>query len=109
MIHKPDYKKIFEDIILEICPERQSELSYYLNKDNFSILEIIDLNKKIFGSTDKETLDFNQRHKSYDSETILKILAYQEDQKLSNLQLANHFKLSRNTVSKWKRLYMKSN
>ena len=105
MNNKPNYKKIFEDIILEMCPERKSEFTYYLNNDNFSIMEVIDLNQKIFGSEDKETSFFNQRHRSYDSETILHILAYQENQKLSNVQLANHFKLSRNTVSKWRKSY----
>ena len=105
MINRPNYKKIFEDIIVEICPERKSEFTFYLDNDNFSIMEVIDINQKIFGSGDKETSYFNQRHRSYDSETILKILAYQKNKNLSNVQLANHFKLSRNTVSKWKKMY----
>ena len=68
-------------------------------------MDVITLNAKIFKLNDKETLDFNQKHKSYDQETILQILTYQNKEKLNNIQLANHFNLSRNTVSKWKRLY----
>lgn len=101
---RPNYLKIFEDIIARKCPERKNEFERFFAKD-ISALDIIDLNNKIFGLQDRETIDFNQQHKSYDKETILQILTFQQEQKLTNIGLANHFKLSRNTVSKWKRLY----
>jgi len=104
---KPNYIKIFEDIIAKECPERRPEFANYLSKENLSIIDVIKLNNKIFGVSNKETLDFNQKHRSYDSETIIQMLTYQEEQKLNNVQLANHFRLSRNTVSKWRRLYLK--
>ena len=104
-LKQPNYKKIFEDIIAEKCPERREELSSFLQKESLSIMNVITLNNKIFGLSNKETLEFNQKHKSYDQEAIFQILAYQNKEKLSNVQLANHFKLSRNTVSKWRRLY----
>lgn len=102
---KPNYQRIFEDIIIKRCPERKEEFNHYLTKKQFSIMDVITLNAKIFKLNDKETLDFNQKHKSYDQETILQILTYQNKEKLNNIQLANHFNLSRNTVSRWKRLY----
>jgi len=102
---KPNYQRIFEDIIIKRCPKRKEEFNHYLTKKQFSIMDVITLNAKIFKLNDKETLDFNQKHKSYDQETILQILTYQNKEKLNNIQLANHFNLSRNTVSKWKRLY----
>jgi hypothetical protein len=34
------------------------------------------------------------------------MLDYQKKNKLTNSQLAKHFKLSRNTVTKWKRLFV---
>lgn len=105
---KPDYKKIFEDIIEKKCPERRHEFNQFLNKDSLSITDVIRLNNLIFGLSDKATMDFNQKHRSYDNQTILEILNYQQEQNLNNVELANHFKLSRNTVSKWRRLYSKS-
>lgn len=74
-------------------------------KENLSIMNVIELNNKIFGLKDRDTLAFNQKHKSYDHEAILQILTYQNKEKLTNAQLANHFRLSRNTVTKWRRLY----
>ena len=104
-LKQPNYKKIFEDIIAEKCPERNGEFYHLLQKESLSIMNVIELNNKIFGLTDRDTLIFNQKHRSYDQEAILQILAYQNKEKLNNVQLANHFNLSRNTVSKWKRLY----
>lgn len=106
--NRPNYIKIFEDIIANKCPERRAEFSLYLNKETLSIIDVIKLNNKIFGISDKETSDFNQKHRSYDTQAILEMLNYQKQQNLNNVQLANHFKLSRNTVSKWRRLYMKT-
>lgn len=105
--NKPDYIRIFEDIVMKRCPERLSEFNYYFRKKNLNIIEIVELNKKIFGLEDKKAMLFNQKHKSYDYETIVHILTYQQKQKLNNSQLANHFNLSRNTVTKWRKLYSK--
>ena len=105
---RPDYKKIFKDIIIKKCPDRKDEFKYYLQKEQFSIMDVISLNSKIFKLNDKKTLDFNQKHRSYDEPTILKMLSYQKKQGLNNIELANHFNLSRNTVAKWRKLYVKS-
>lgn len=105
--NRPDYKKIFDDIIKKKCPEREEEFKYYFLKNQFSIMDVITLTSKIFKLNDKDTLDFNQKHRSYDYRTILKMLEYQQKERLNNTQLANHFNLSRNTVSKWRRLYLK--
>lgn len=47
----------------------------------------------------------NQKYRSYDKATIIEILNYQKKNSLNNTQLSNHFKLSRNTVTKWKTLF----
>lgn len=105
---KPNYKKIFEDIVVKKCPERFQEFNYYFNKENLTILDVIELNNRIFGIKDRDTMSFNQQHKSYDYETIIEMLAYQKTEKLNNVELANHFNLSRNTVTKWKKIYLSS-
>lgn len=101
----PNYKRIYEDIIMEKCPEKIEEYRQILKKEKLSELDIIELEKKIFGLADKETFSFNQKHRSYNESTILKILQYQKIHKCNNSQLAIHFKLSRNTITKWKRLF----
>jgi len=55
--------------------------------------------------SDKEKIRDNQKLKSYDKNTILQILDYQKKHHLNNTELALHFKLSRNTVAKWKKIF----
>ena len=59
------------------------------------------LNEIIFGKKTE-----NQKFKSYKRSDILKILDYQKKYKLNNSQLANHFNISRNTVTKWKKMFL---
>lgn len=99
----PDYKRIYNDIIIKNFPDKKDCCMRLLQKESLSVVDIIALNEKIFGSPDKETFAANQRHRSYRKADILKILDYQKKNELNNTQLAIHFKLSRNTVAKWKK------
>lgn len=102
----PNYHQIYNDIINKKYPSRKEECRFLLNKENLSVLDIIELNRRIFGISDQRTEAFNQSHRSYNKSSILMMLDYQKKNKLTNSQLAKHFKLSRNTVTKWKRLFM---
>lgn len=102
---EPDYKRIYSDMINTKYPDKKESCKVLLEKPKLSVLDVIQINKKIFGVMDKETEVFNQKHRSYDKTTILEILNYQKSKKLSNIELADHFKLSRNTVAKWKKRY----
>jgi len=103
--NQPDYKNIYEDILQKKFPHKKDECKALLNKENLSVLNIIELNQRIFG-IHKESEQFNQKHRSYNRSDILQILDYQKKHKLNNSQLANHFKLSRNTVAKWKKIFL---
>ncbi|BFO67477.1 helix-turn-helix domain-containing protein [Chryseobacterium sp. KCF3-3] len=103
----PDYKKIFNDIIEKKYPDRRDSCQSILNKNELSMLDVILLNKLIFGKNNKEYFTTNQKYKSYNEATILKILNYQKENKLNNTQLARYFNLSRNTVTKWKKIFLK--
>ncbi len=105
----PDYHRIYNDIINKKHPEKKEACKALLNKKELSVLDIIELNNKIFGLPDRATETFNQKHRSYDTSAILKILDYQKIYKLNNSELAQHFKLSRNTVTKWKKLFSEKN
>ncbi|MEY8760554.1 helix-turn-helix domain-containing protein [Chryseobacterium tongliaoense] len=101
----PDYKRIYIDIIEKKFPQKRKFCEKILNKSKLSILDIIQLNALIFEHTKKETSKINQQLRSYDQQSIFEILEYQKKNNYSNTQLAQYFKLSRNTVAKWKKLY----
>ncbi|MCJ7935654.1 MAG: helix-turn-helix domain-containing protein [Chryseobacterium sp.] len=101
----PNYKKIFTDIIAAKYPEKMLKCEMLLSKENLSVTDVIQLNEMIFGKNDNPG-ENSQKFRSYDKSTILKILDYQKQNKLSNIQLANHYKLSRNTISKWKKVFL---
>lgn len=103
---QPNYKSIYTDIILKKFPEKRDISMFILKKDELSVLDIIKLNELISENKDKDTYIFNQSHRSYNKASIFEILDYQKKNKLNNTQLALHFKLSRNTVTRWKKLFI---
>lgn len=102
----PDYKAIYKDILYQKFPDKIEDCLPLLDKKDLSTLDILALNQKIFGSLDKERTKINSKHLSYNKSDILHMLEYQKNNKLNNTQLANHFKLSRNTVTKWKKIFV---
>lgn len=102
---KPDYKLIYHDMVSKKYPDKFPLCDIFFKKDSFSALDILNINRILFGSPNKNTLDFNQKHRSYDYNSILEMLDYQKKNQLNNSQLASHFKLSRNTVTKWRRMF----
>ncbi|NML72191.1 helix-turn-helix domain-containing protein [Chryseobacterium sp. RP-3-3] len=102
---KPDYKRIYSDIINKKYPHKKKECQSILEKDNLSFLDVMKMNTLIFGVKSKEAELFNGKHRAYNKSTILDILHYQEENRLNNTQLAIHFQLSRNSVAKWKKIF----
>ncbi|MGN7863545.1 helix-turn-helix domain-containing protein [Chryseobacterium sp.] len=96
----PYYKKIYSDILVKKFPDKLNECKSILSKGQLNVLDIIQLNQRIFGNS--EIFSENQKLRSYDDQSILKILNYQKKHNLNNTQLSIHFKLSRNTITKWK-------
>lgn len=102
---QPDYTRIYSDIISRKYPEKEEICRPFLIKKNLSSLEIIKLNELIF---DKKINDDtkNGKYRSYSRSSIIEILSYQKSRNLNNTELAKHFKLSRNTVAKWKKIFL---
>ncbi len=102
------YKNIYTDLIYE---------SKYLNSSNIEALkpqitqiksfsDVLRLNEEIsrknkHGKTDT----LNQRLKSYDKDMIFTILKEQRNSGLSNQDIALKYKMSRNTIAKWKNVF----
>ncbi|MFS4473234.1 helix-turn-helix domain-containing protein [Chryseobacterium sp. T20] len=102
----PDYKRIYEDLIRLKYPAKKQECESILLKPIFSVKDVITINNILFPKASKQTEFANQRHRSYDKTAILEILDYQKKNNLNDAELARYFKLSRNTVAKWKKQFL---
>ncbi|UKB82813.1 helix-turn-helix domain-containing protein [Chryseobacterium sp. MEBOG06] len=100
----PNYTRIYHDIIEKKYPEKKERCLYFFEKEKLSTRDIITINTVIFGpEIGSEISESNQKFKSYDQETIRYILEYQVKNSLNNTETASHFKISRNTLAKWKK------
>ena len=97
-----NYKRIYYDILNKRYPEKKEVCKQIIQKANLSAFDVIMLNEKIFGTN----TSYNQKLRSYSKSDIIRFLDYQKKHNLNNSQLANHFKLSRNTVAKWKKMFL---
>lgn len=100
----PNYKRLYIDMITKKYPEKKKDCLFLLSKRKLSALDIIHLNNKLFENYMVDEDKTNKRHRSYDKNSIFEILDYQIKNRLNNSELARHFKLSRNTITKWKNL-----
>jgi hypothetical protein len=96
----PNYNKLYKDILYLKFPEKIGELEHYLSREILLSIDVIKINNLMFGNS--ENINYNQKLKSYDEESIRKILEFQEKNKLSNTSLSKMYRLSRNTISRWK-------
>lgn len=96
----PDYIKIYTYLIRTKFPDKWELCSKILNKEKMSSLDVIVINKILFGKNQNEGIS---HHHVYDRESIDLILKYQKEKKLNNTQLAKHFQMSRNTIIQWKK------
>lgn len=99
----PNYRRIYTDILNKKYPEKIPLCETILNKKKIESIDVIRLNELIFKTKKSDVFSKNQSFRSYDEQTVLRILKYQKDHGLNNVQLASYFKLSRNTVAKWKK------
>ncbi|MFY7811459.1 MAG: helix-turn-helix domain-containing protein [Flavobacterium sp.] len=98
----PNYKKIFLDMIIKRYPQKKELCEPILSKKSINHFDILQLSEIINPKKDKDYRKFNSKLQSYNQETILEILEYQKEYQLNNTETALHFKMSRNTIKKWK-------
>lgn len=76
-IDKPDFGKIFQEMAEKrnlSDPVKQRIAS----QADWSCLDVIKMNEKLFDTPTTESLKFNQNHKAYDKKSIKEILDYQK-------------------------------
>ena len=107
---KPNYRKIYNDIIIRKFPDKEAKCRSILAKKELSAMDIIKLNNLIFTKeVTHNKLISTQKHRSYDKQTIMEILKYRKENGMNNSELARHFSLSRNSVAKWKKIFLGEN
>lgn len=103
--NQPNYQLIYSDIIMRKFPEKKLQCEKLLQKKKLSVIDILKLNKKVFGSENKEFERLNPKHRSYDKSDIMEILNFQKINKLTNIEVARQFGLSRNSITRWKKIF----
>lgn len=106
---RPCYKSIYLDMMTKKFPDKIEKYQAMFQKEELSALDVIKLNEDLFGKqnkTEDSESNSSQKYRSYLKSDILQILDYQRKNKLNNSEIARHFKLSRNTVKKWKDVFV---
>ncbi|CAM3143933.1 helix-turn-helix domain-containing protein [Chryseobacterium flavum] len=103
--NQPNYKRIYSDIIDQKFPHKKAECKKLLEKKMLTALDIIELNNRIFGTKNQNLQKMNQKFRSYNETDILRILNYQRNHRMNNLQVAELFGLSKNTLTKWRKIF----
>src|SRR5690606_12509075 len=101
----PNYGNIYKDLFRMRYPQYYKEFKSLLDKEELNYFDIQRTHNRLL----KENVHLkkeNQKYKAYDKETILKMLHYGKINNLNNTELAKHFNLSRNTVTKWKKMFI---
>ncbi|UUV22354.1 helix-turn-helix domain-containing protein [Paenimyroides aestuarii] len=97
----PDFGKIFRDMAANKKIETPLD---FAEKQNWSSLDVIKINDMFFASKQNDSQMFNQSHRAYDAASVKQILNYQKKHGLNNSEISKMFKLSRNTLAKWKKM-----
>ena len=101
---KPNYKKIYYDLLASEFPDKLKDNKVRENLEKLNTSEeVIKFNDYIFQKS-KESNKDNQKLKTYDKDTMLKILNYQKKHSFSNSYISRTYKMSRTTIAKWKKL-----
>lgn len=100
-----NYKAIYTDLINKKFPEKMVLCQNILRKKNISVLDAIKMNNLLFPQNSLEDERFSQKHKSYMENDILRILDDQRRNKLTNTEVALKYKMSRNTIAKWRKTF----
>lgn len=106
MENRPFYHKLYADMIRDKYPDREQKCADYLNKEDWTALDVIKVNTILFAKKQGHNeISSDQRHRAYDQKSIKQMLYEQKKDKLNNKELAVKYKLSRNTVAKWRKLF----
>lgn len=96
----PNYSKLYMDIASYYDITLQPQMVHKINNINKTV-DVLQINKAIFESS---YFSLGQAN-AYQMADVMHILTYKRKNKLNLSQTANHFKMSRNTLTRWERVY----
>ncbi|MDR6516248.1 hypothetical protein [Chryseobacterium camelliae] len=100
---RPNYVKIFTDMLKEYDPEKLNDPKIQRQLRNLNTSEdVLNFNEKVFQQS-KEMQKSNQKLKTYDRKTMIKLLKYQQKHGFSTSYMSRKYKISRTTLSKWRK------
>ncbi|WP_267404071.1 MULTISPECIES: helix-turn-helix domain-containing protein [unclassified Chryseobacterium] len=102
---RPNYTKIYHDMLKLEYPDKLKDpkIKELLKKLN-TTEDVLNFNEKIFTQS-KESQRDNQKLKTYDKKTMLKLLEYQHKHGFSTSYMSKKYKISRTTIAKWKKTF----
>lgn len=104
--NKPFYNRLYADMIRDKYPDKADSCAKFIKKKRWIALDVIEINEILFGSSKgKLDIQIDQKHRAYDTESILQILRDQKANKMNNNETTNKYGLSRNTLSKWRKIF----
>ncbi|ASK31957.1 hypothetical protein CEY12_18435 [Chryseobacterium sp. T16E-39] len=100
---RPNYSKIYHDMLRLEHPDKLEEpkIRELLKRLNTSD-DVLKFNERLFEQS-KESSKNNQKLKTYDKKTMLKLLQYQRKHGFSTSYMSKKYKISRTTIAKWKK------
>ncbi|ALR29142.1 MULTISPECIES: hypothetical protein [Chryseobacterium] len=102
---RPNYKKIYQDMLKQDQPEKLQDPKIQTLLKNLKTTEdVLNFNELVFKQS-KESLRNNQKLKTYDKKTMLKLLQYQKKHGFSTSYMSTKYKISRTTLAKWKKTF----
>lgn len=102
---RPNYTKIYQDMLKQDYPDKLKDpkILTLLKKLN-TTEDILKFNDKVFEQS-RESQQNNQKLKTYDKKTMLKLLQYQKKHEFSTSYMSRKYKISRTTLAKWKKMF----
>lgn len=98
---RPNYKKIYQDMLKLEYPEKLKDPKIKELLDKLHTTEdVLKFNDKLFKQSSE-----NQKLKTYDKKTMMKLLQYQKKHGHSTSYMSRKYKISRTTLSKWKLMF----
>ncbi|MCW3159994.1 helix-turn-helix domain-containing protein [Chryseobacterium oryctis] len=102
---RPNYNKIYQDMLRLEHPDKLKDPKILkMLKKLDTTEEVLKFNDKIFKRS-KESERNNQKLKTYDKKTMLKLLEYQQKHGFSTSYMSKKYKISRTTIAKWKKTF----
>ncbi|ASW74657.1 hypothetical protein IQ37_04590 [Chryseobacterium piperi] len=100
---RPNYSKIYQDMLQLEYPDKLKEpkIKELLKKLN-TTEDVLNLNERLFEQS-RERAQNNQKLKTYDKKTMLKLLQYQKKHGFSTSYMSKTYKISRTTIAKWRK------